>query len=278
MLSRNPYGANAYRAIGIETGVDAADPLGLVVMLYDGAVQAIVCAQRHLRDGEIALRGIHTSKAIDIVTQGLLASLDRTVGGDLVDGLASLYEYMGRRLFAANLNGDHAIYEEVSALLKDLRVSWVALRAATAIEPGRVTRGDAAPGSGIATLHPRGTEHRRMSSRMELEQQIVERYRRMADASRRMLAAARIDDWDTVCGVEKECADLVVELSGMGDLAPRDPALHQQKVALMKRVLADDAEIRQLSQPWLHKLDVMMRGPSTIDRLNRAYGSGSYPS
>jgi flagellar protein FliT len=115
-----------------------------------------------------------------------------------------------------------------------------------------------------------------MSSRFEVEQQIVERYRLMADASQRMLSAARVDDWDEVCRVERECADLVVELSRMGDLAPLDPTLRAQKLELMKRVLADDAEIRLLSQPWLRKLDTMMRGPATIGRLNRAYGIGPF--
>ncbi len=114
-----------------------------------------------------------------------------------------------------------------------------------------------------------------MSPRFDVEQQIVERYRRMADASGRMLSAARTDDWDEVCKVERECADLVTELSGMGDLAPLDPTLRAQKLELMKKVLADDAEIRLLSQPWLHKLDTMMRGPATIGRLKRAYGVGS---
>ncbi len=114
-----------------------------------------------------------------------------------------------------------------------------------------------------------------MTSRFETEQQIVERYRRMADASGRMLSAARVDDWDEVCKVEKECAELVSELARMGDLAPVDPTLRSQKLELMKRVLADDAEIRLLSQPWLRKLDTMMRGPATIDRLNRTYGAGS---
>ncbi len=113
-----------------------------------------------------------------------------------------------------------------------------------------------------------------MSARIETERQIVERYRRMADASRRMLAAARVDDWDEVCNVEKDCAALVAELSEMGDLAPVDPAMRAQKLEFMKHVLADDAEIRLLSQPLLQKLDVMMRGPATVERLNRAYGSG----
>jgi flagellar protein FliT len=117
-----------------------------------------------------------------------------------------------------------------------------------------------------------------MRSRFEIEQLIVERYPRMADASGRMLSAARADDWDEVCKVERECADLVTELSRMGDLAPLDPTLRAQKLELMKKVLADDAEIRLLSQPWLRKLDTMMRGPATIDRLKRAYGAGSFPN
>jgi flagellar protein FliT len=115
-----------------------------------------------------------------------------------------------------------------------------------------------------------------MSQRIDIERGIVERYRRMADASRRMLSAARADDWDEVCRVEKECASIVAELSTMGDLAPTDPVLRQQKLDFMKQVLADDAEIRVLGQPWLKRLDTMMRSPATAARLNRAYGSGTF--
>ncbi len=114
-----------------------------------------------------------------------------------------------------------------------------------------------------------------MSLSLQREQQIVDRYQRMADASRRMLDAARQDDWDRVCDVEKECAGLVAELSTMGDLAPSDPTLRRQKVDLMKRVLADDAELRLLSQPWLRKLDALLRSPQTTARLGRTYGNGS---
>ena len=148
MLQQTPYGANAYRAVGIETGVAAADPLGLVVMLYDGAIQAIARAEGHLAHGEIERRGSFTSKAIDIIQLGLAASLDTKVGGALAESLAALYDYMSRRLFTANLTGDPAIYEEVRVLLADLRTSWVTLRltkghasaleaAAHAVEPSK---------------------------------------------------------------------------------------------------------------------------------------------
>ena len=138
------HGANAYRAIGIETGVAAADPLGLVVMLYDGAIEAIVRAESHLAQGEIEGRGTYTSRAIDIINQGLLASLDIRVGGALTDSLWSLYEYMSRRLLAANIGGDRAIYLEVRGLLGELREAWVELRKSQA--PNTAARLDASRG------------------------------------------------------------------------------------------------------------------------------------
>ncbi len=113
-----------------------------------------------------------------------------------------------------------------------------------------------------------------MTTRQELEGRIVDRYRRMADASGRMLTAARRDDWDEVCAIEKECARLIAELIEIGDLSPKDPSLRQEKLELVRRVLDDDAAIRLLSQPWLKNLDAMLRSPATAARVNRAYGSG----
>ena len=128
MYHQTPYGANAYRTIDIETGVAATDPLGLVIMLYDGAIQAIFRAERHLAAGEIEPRGRLTSQAIDIVKQGLSASLDRRAGGELAEGLAQLYDYIARRLFDGNLKGDVAAYAEARTLLGELRESWNTLR------------------------------------------------------------------------------------------------------------------------------------------------------
>lgn len=129
MHHQTPYGAGAYSAIGIETGVDATDPLGLVIMLYDGAVQAILRAEHHLANGEIEARGRYTSRAIDIVNLGLASSLDSKAGGELAESLASLYDYLSRRLVDANRGGHADIYIEVRTLLSELRGSWAALRA-----------------------------------------------------------------------------------------------------------------------------------------------------
>ena len=148
MHHKTPYGAGAYRAVGIETGVDATDPLGLVVMLYDGAIQAIFRAEHYLSTGEIEARGRYTSRAIDIVNQGLVSSLDRKVGGELAGSLASLYDYISRQLFAANLKGDATIYAEARTLLGELRESWNVLRRAQAAALGHDPQGSVNTGLG----------------------------------------------------------------------------------------------------------------------------------
>ena len=112
-----------------------------------------------------------------------------------------------------------------------------------------------------------------MNERYSMEQQIVDRYVRMAHASNRMLLAAREEDWDQVCEVEKECSAIIAELSTMGDLSPTDPELRRRKLGLMKRVLADDAEIRLLSQPWLRKLESILGTQTMAARVGRAYGA-----
>lgn len=116
-----------------------------------------------------------------------------------------------------------------------------------------------------------------MSDRLPIEQKIVEHYTRMAEISERMRLAAYADDWNGVGDAEKECARVICDLSALGDLAPTDPALRRQKLDLMRRVLADDAEIRLLTQPWLKKLDQLLQTPDASAQLDRAYGTGSMP-
>ncbi|MFZ6814669.1 flagellar export chaperone FliS [Undibacterium sp. Rencai35W] len=130
-------GANAYAKVGIETGVIAASPHKLIVMLFDGAIVSIGNAIQHLNAGEIAAKGKSISKAISIIDNGLRASLDKKSGGDIAVSLDALYEYMNTRLILANLNNQAELLLEVQNLLKDLRSSWEAIAPTTAstVEP-----------------------------------------------------------------------------------------------------------------------------------------------
>lgn len=116
--------ADAYARVGIQTGVTSASPHKLILMLFDGAIVAIGAASRHMQANEIAEKGQSISKAIDIITNGLDASLDMKVEGELAERLSSLYEYMCARLLHAGIKNDRAALDEVIGLLKEIRSAW----------------------------------------------------------------------------------------------------------------------------------------------------------
>ncbi|NMM28541.1 MAG: flagellar export chaperone FliS [Glaciimonas sp.] len=130
MFGSMKSGANAYAKIDIETGVLAASPHKLIVMLFDGALTSVRMAQQHMKQGNIEDKGRAISKAISIIDDGLRASLNVDAGGDLALSLDSLYEYMCNRLLQANLKNQPDMLEEVHVLLQDLKDAW------DVIEPG----------------------------------------------------------------------------------------------------------------------------------------------
>ena len=127
MFGSSQKGAGAYAKVGLETGVVAASPHKLIVMLFDGALTAVRAAVVHMAAREIEKKGAAISKAIDIVQNGLRASLDKKAGGQIADSLDALYAYMGERLLQANLTNDSAKLEEVIVLLADLKGAWEAI-------------------------------------------------------------------------------------------------------------------------------------------------------
>jgi flagellar protein FliS len=124
MFGSSKTGANAYAKVGLETGVVAASPHKLILMLLEGAMTAITNAAVHMQAREIEKKGNAISKAIMIIENGMRASLDKNAGGEIAISLDSLYDYMGRRLMIANLNNDPAILKEVHGLLADIKSAW----------------------------------------------------------------------------------------------------------------------------------------------------------
>lgn len=130
-------GANAYAKVGIETGVVAASPHGLVTMLFDGALVAISAALQEMKAGNPAAKGQAISKAIMIIDSGLRASLDRNAGGEIAASLDSLYEYMSGRLLQANLKNQPEMLEEVQGLLRELKGAWDAIGSGVGASPAQ---------------------------------------------------------------------------------------------------------------------------------------------
>jgi flagellar protein FliS len=127
MFASSHRALKAYAEVGVETGVAAANPHKLILMLFEGAILAVAAAKMHLQRKETALRGEAISKAIMIIDAGLKASLDLKAGGDMAERLFALYEYMLGRLLYANLKLRPEPLDEVSHLLSELKSAWAAI-------------------------------------------------------------------------------------------------------------------------------------------------------
>lgn len=118
----------AYANTGLESSVLAADPHKLIALLYQGALLAIANAKNAMLRKDIPAKGKAISHAMSIIDEGLKASLDKNVGGDLALSLDALYTYMCSRLLTANLNNDVEALDEVARLLGEIKGAWDSIR------------------------------------------------------------------------------------------------------------------------------------------------------
>jgi flagellar protein FliS len=118
----------AYRDVGVNSAIAAADPHQLIALLFDGAQAAIAIAKGAMEQKQIGEKGKAISKAIDIIDNGLKASLDMDKGGSIAESLDALYDYMCERLLFANLKNDSAALDEVSRLLGEIQGAWAEIR------------------------------------------------------------------------------------------------------------------------------------------------------
>jgi len=96
----------------------------LVIMLFDGALSALIRARLFLQDGNLQAKGLALSKAINIIENGLKVGLDEESKDELTQNLIALYAYMVRRLLQANLRNDASAIEEVENLLRNISDGW----------------------------------------------------------------------------------------------------------------------------------------------------------
>src|SRR5262245_34391309 len=110
----------AYRSVAAHSGVDAADPHRLIVMLMDGALERISSARGAMEHGQVDSRNHLIHRAVEIV-QELRASLNMEAGGEIATNMADLYDYASKQLVRANLESRPELLDEVANLLRQLR-------------------------------------------------------------------------------------------------------------------------------------------------------------
>ena len=109
-------------------GGTATDPYGFARLLMDGALERIEAARGHLVNGEQPEKRFLLQAAVVIISE-LRADLDLPRGGPVAANLDDLYDYMCRRLRAADFSNGIAALDEVSHLLDALQSAWAYLPA-----------------------------------------------------------------------------------------------------------------------------------------------------
>lgn len=126
MFSHSSAALKQYASVQVQSGVTEATPHRLTAMLFDGALTRIARAKGHMQRGELALKA-ETISAVVAIVGTLGGSLRREAAPDLVDRLASLYDYILRRLIAANLENRADYLDEAGRLLANVAEAWHAI-------------------------------------------------------------------------------------------------------------------------------------------------------
>ena len=97
-------------------------------------------------------------------------------------------------------------------------------------------------------------------------------YESVADLTGQMLAAAGSNDWDRLVELEQQCSSKVSTLRASEGAQTLTGPARKRKVELIKKVLADDRRIRDLTTPWMAQLSKLINSNGTQRRLANAYG------
>ncbi|WP_341675071.1 flagellar protein FliT [Niveibacterium sp. SC-1] len=103
-------------------------------------------------------------------------------------------------------------------------------------------------------------------------------YEKMSEISARMAEAAQANDWDQLGQLESQVAAMRNELMTRDWQAPRTNAVlsedeRRRKAELIKRILADDREVRRHTEPWMEDVRKLLGGNSRGRAMRVAYGA-----
>lgn len=114
-MINNPY--QQYRIDAVMT----ASPEELTLMLYDGIIRFLNQAKEAILSQDMQTAHEKLLRVQDILNE-LNATLDRSY--DISSNLASIYDYLIRKVVQANIKKDVGYIDEVLEFARDLRNTW----------------------------------------------------------------------------------------------------------------------------------------------------------
>lgn len=102
---------------------------------------------------------------------------------------------------------------------------------------------------------------------------VIENYEFLSSITTQMRMAATDGQWDQLVELEKKCSLHVENMKTQDTGIPPDEDTRLRKVQLIRQILADDAEIRYHTEPWVAQLQNIMHSTGQERRLQQTYSS-----
>jgi flagellar protein FliT len=101
--------------------------------------------------------------------------------------------------------------------------------------------------------------------------EMISIYENVATITDQMLNAARSSDWDLLSKLESDCSSQVQTLKDNDTGLALPPELKSKKIQIIKKILAHDKEIRDLTEPWMAQLSNLMKTSELSRKISQAY-------
>lgn len=102
--------------------------------------------------------------------------------------------------------------------------------------------------------------------------QVIASYESLSTLTEQMRNAALQGEWEHLIELERQCSRQVAAMKPQDAASTLDETSRQRKIQLIRKILADDADIRSRTQTWMGQLQHIMQSNRQEQRLQRAYG------
>jgi flagellar protein FliT len=108
-------------------------------------------------------------------------------------------------------------------------------------------------------------------------QDVIDSFMSISILTGKMVNAAETGDWDGLAMLEQNCRAQVEELKLMKEGTLMQPASKKEKVEVIKKILADDARIRELTEPWMKNLHSILVANHKGKLVEKTYKQDDWP-
>lgn len=102
---------------------------------------------------------------------------------------------------------------------------------------------------------------------------IIANYESLSAITAQMRDAAVHGEWDQLVALEQRCSQHVAAMKPVDAAVTLDEPARQRKIQLIKKILADDAEVRGRTEAWMIQLQHILYSNRQEQRLQQVYGA-----